>query len=127
MSSDWRAFSQKAGFYIEDHTIVVELAEGRRQKVYVEDNKENRYLRIWSIAAGISALSASKESPEFFAWRRNHLSDLVGYKIDRKGRLIGETWVPTAGLNAQEWAVYVKALAQSCDRIEYLLTGKDQQ
>lgn len=127
MSNDWRAFSKKARFFVEDHTIQVELSEGRRQKVYVDDDKEDGYFRVWSVAAGASALSETQESPDFFAWRRNHLSDLVGFKIDLKGRLIGEAWVPIAGLDAQEWAIYVKALAQSCDRIEYLLTGKDQQ
>lgn len=127
MSTDWRTFSQKAGFSVEDHAILVDLFEGRQQKVYVEDDGKDGYFRVWSVGASASALSEIQEPPEFFAWRRNHLSDLVGFKIDRKGRLIGEAWVPTAGLDEMEWAIYVNALAQSCDRIEYLLTGRDQQ
>jgi len=127
MSIDWRGFSRKAGFKAEDHTILVELAEGRCQKVYIEDAAHDGYLLLWSVAAGSSALSEASEKAEFLAWRRNHLSDLVGFKIDRKGRLIGEAWAPTAGLDAQEWAIHLMALARSCDRMEYLLTGKDQQ
>jgi len=127
MSTDWRALSRKEKFAVENHTITVGLTEGRQQKVYIEDDREDRYLRIWSVAAGKSSLNAIEERPEIYAWKRNHLSDLVGFKIDRKDRLIGEVWVPTAGLDAKEWAIYVRALAQSCDRIEYLLTGKDQQ
>jgi hypothetical protein len=127
MSSDWRAFSQEAGFSVEDHTISLNLTQDRRQKIYVEDDREDGYCRIWSVAAGMSVLRKIERKPEYFAWRRNHLSNLAGFKIDRKGRLIGEAWVPTAGLDAEEWAIYVKSLAQSCDRIEYLLTGKDQQ
>ena len=126
MMNDWRAFSKKAKVVVEDHTILVELSEGRSQKVFVEDEGEDGYFRAWSIAVGASSMSATHESPEFFAWRRNHLSDLVGFKIDRKGRLIGEAWIPAEGLDAEEWAIYIKALAQSCDRIEYMLTGKDQ-
>ena len=47
-------------------------------------------------------------------------------KTHQRGRLVGETWVPLAGLHAGEWATYVRALAWSCDRLEYLLTGRDE-
>lgn len=127
MSNDWRVFSEIAGFLTEDHTITFNLAQDRRQRVHIEDDREDGYIKIWSVAAKSSALKEIQEEPELFAWRRNRLSDLVGFKIDSKGRLIGEAWVPTAGLCAEEWGLYVKALAQSCDRLEYLLTGKDLQ
>ena len=127
MSIDWRTFCQGEGFSVEDQTIIVSLSQGRQQRVYVEDSLPRGYLRIWSIATGASAMNATAEPPEMFAWRRNHLSDLVGFKIDRKGRLIGESWVPIVGLDSHEWSIYIKALAQSCDRMEYLLTGRDQQ
>jgi hypothetical protein len=127
MSNDWRVFSEISGFSTEDHTITFNLAQDRRQRVHIEDDRENGYIRIWSVAANSSTLKELQEEPEIFAWRRNCLSDLVGFKIDKKGCLIGEAWVPTAGLDADEWTIYVKTLAQSCDRLEYLLTGKDLQ
>jgi hypothetical protein len=33
--------------------------------------------------------------------------------------------VPTAGLDAEEWAFYVRTLAAACDRLEFVLTGGD--
>jgi hypothetical protein len=42
----------------------------------------------------------------------------VGFKIDGRGRLVGEAWVPPAGLNREEWSVYVRAVARACDRVE---------
>ncbi|HEU5178897.1 MAG TPA: hypothetical protein VFU24_15710, partial [Burkholderiales bacterium] len=57
------------------------------------------------------------------AWRRNRSSQLVGFRVDQRGRLVGEAWVPKAGLSAQEFQVYVRRVAAECDRFEYLLTG----
>ena len=46
----------------------------------------------------------------------------MGFKVDGRGRLIGEAWVPIAGLDADEWRVYVNAVAQACDRTEGIST-----
>jgi hypothetical protein len=50
---------------------------------------------------------------------------LVGFRIDRQHRLVGEAWIPKAGLVAEEFQLYVRMLAAECDRFEYALTGKD--
>jgi hypothetical protein len=60
------------------------------------------------------------------AWERNRTSDLVGFKIDGRKCLIGEACVPTAGLTADEWGTHVRHVARTCDRMEYLLTGRDR-
>ena len=66
------------------------------------------------------------EDPHLQAWGRNRFSDLVGFKIDHAGRLVGEAWVPLAGLDGEEWSLYVNAVARACDRVEYLLSGGDE-
>ncbi len=71
-------------------------------------------------------LPADAEGPHVAAWKRNRFSDLIGFKIDGRGRLVGEAWVPVAGLDAEEWALYVGTVARTCDRVEYLLSGRDE-
>lgn len=44
---------------------------------------------------------------------------------DRRGRLVGEAWVPKAGLTGHEFQLYVRHLAVEADRFEYRLTGRD--
>jgi hypothetical protein len=44
-----------------------------------------------------------------------------------RGRLVGEAWVPIAGLNAGEVALCLPTLASSCDCLEYILTGRDEE
>ena len=59
------------------------------------------------------------------AWIRNRATQLVGFRVDRQGRLRAEAWVPKAGLTAEEFQLYVRRVAAESDRFEYLLTGRD--
>ena len=61
------------------------------------------------------------------SWLRNRAISLVGFSIDKKRRLIGEAWVPKAGLTAEEFRLYVRKIASGCDRFEHQLTGEDKQ
>lgn len=128
MPTDWRRLSHAAGLAVSGDGLVVDLPGERRQDVFV-DTSDALALRVWSVAASPSRAAAavgSDESVHLLAWLRNRASDLVGFKIDGRGRLIGEAWVPTAGLDAGEWRVYVTAVGQACDRTEYLLSGRDE-
>lgn len=126
MATDWRRLCRDAGLEVEDGKVVVAFEDQRTQTVYVDESDEcGPCLRIWSVAARASVFHDAAEA-RHYAWERNRHSDLVGLKTDRRGRLIGEAWVPTAGLGPTEWAVYVRTVAATCDRLEYLLTNRDE-
>jgi len=40
---------------------------------------------------------------------------LVGFRLDQKGRLVGEAWVPKAGLSGDEFLLYVERV-ERCQR-----------
>jgi hypothetical protein len=40
---------------------------------------------------------------------------VLGFRLDQKGRLVGEAWVPKAGLSRDEFLLYVKRVADECD------------
>lgn len=125
MRVDWRGLTRRAGLRATGADIVVRLGESRRQVVSVEE-KDPESLRLSSIVAKPSATSRLV-NPELAAWGRNRLTELVGFSIDSRGRMIGETWLPTAGLTAAEWKFAVFNLARACDRFEYLITGSDDE
>jgi hypothetical protein len=128
LPTDWRRLSADAGLRDSDDGLVIQFPDSRHQQVFV-DARDPQALRVWSVAASPSRVTAAVgrgESVHLLAWRRNRASDLVGFKVDGRGRLIGEAWVPTAGLDAGEWRTYVTAVAQACDRTEYLLSGRDE-
>lgn len=124
LTTDWRRLTREAGFVVTGDVIEVRFHDERRQQVLVEDANPT-LLRVWSVAARPAMLQEIGD-PDLYAWGRNRLSDLVGFKTDGRGRLVGEAWVPTDGLDAGEWGVYVRAVAFACDRVEYLLSGKDE-
>lgn len=123
---DWRRLSRDAGFKVSGDELVVTFTDGRQHRVAVEERPDRQELRLSAVAARPSMLPADAEGPHVAAWKRNRFSDLVGFKIDGRGRLVGEAWVPVVGLDAEEWALYVGMVARTCDRVEYLLSGRDE-
>jgi hypothetical protein len=124
--SNWRKMSREAGFSVVGGEIDVTFGDERKHRVTVEERPDRNELRLWAVAARPAMLPDDPNGPHVHAWKRNRLSDLVGFKIDGRGRLIGEAWVPLAGLDAEEWALYVRTVARACDRVEYLLSGRDE-
>lgn len=59
-------------------------------------------------------------------WQRNRVSELVGFRVDKRGALLAETLVPLDA-GKDEWKYLVFNLARAADRFEYVLTGKDEE
>lgn len=123
MSADWRRLSASIGVRVTGECLEVSFDDGRRQVVEVDDSVAG-HVRLWSLVAPARDVRQMDE-PRLHAWRRNRVTELVGFRLDARGRLIGEVYVPTAGLTVAEWDLYVRSLARACDRTEYLLTGRD--
>ena len=58
-------------------------------------------------------------------WRYNRAAQLVNFRIDTRGRVCAEGWVPKAGLTAEEFQLVLRRVADESDRFEFMLTGKD--
>ena len=124
MSVDWRQLAAEASMHVDQTRIEITFGDlARAQDIFVDDGFEDS-IRLSSVVARPSALP-DPDVAVTSAWVRNRLSELVGFTIDRYGRMIGEAWVPKDGLTYDEFAFYVMLLARGCDRFEYLLTGKD--
>lgn len=127
MPTDWRRLCREAGYRIgEGDELTIALTGERQHRVRVEVPDGRDLIRVWGTAARPSVLAEATDEPHVFAWQKNRASDLVGVKVDRRGRLIGEAWVPMAGLDAEEWKFWVRTVAETCDRLEYLMSGRDE-
>jgi hypothetical protein len=122
MADEWVMLCQADDFTVEEPHIQVRLGERRRQRVTVKDDGETYAL---SVVVVRQATVAKLRDVVVKAWVRNRGTDLVGFRLDERGRLIGETWVPKAGLCATEFQCYVRTIAIECDQFEYTLTGRD--
>lgn len=122
MTTEWSRLCRIKDFSVNDSNIEVQFSNGRHHRVSVEEFK-GVYL-LSSIVARRAVVSSLPDLP-VNAWLRNRATNLVGFRIDRKGRLIGEAWVPKAGLTAEEFQLYVRTVATECDQFEYFITGRD--
>lgn len=113
---------RSAGLEVSGDAVEVRFDDERRHRVQVHD--EGDALRLVAVVAR-PAVVLALDSPALLAWRRNRSTQLVGFRLDERGRLVGESWVPRAGLTGEELAFYVQRVAAECDRLEYLLTGRD--
>lgn len=122
MATEWRRFCKPKDLVVDGAKITVQLSEGRHHVISVEETAESLQL------AGVitrQAVTAAIPSLMSTIWEKNRATQLVGFRVDRKGRLVGEVLVPRIGIEADEFQLCVRTLAAECDRMEYLLTGKD--
>jgi hypothetical protein len=122
MVADWQRLSRSAGLRVEGNSIEIVFKDQRRQQINVEVDASGS-IRLWTIIARPAQVRRLSD-PYLTAWHRNRLSELVGFRLERE-RMIGESWVPRDSLTAEEWSFQVLVLAEACDRLQYLLIGRD--
>jgi len=122
MATEWRRFWKPRDLAVDGGEITVQLAEGRHHMISVQETDDS--FRLMGIVTRQAATAAIPNLLPII-WEKNRALQLVGFRVDRRGRLVGEVLVPRAGIDADEFQQCVRTLAAECDRIEYLLTGKD--
>ena len=122
---EWKPFCHGVReIQVDGEAVVVDLGHGRRHRVDVRATGDAVEL------SGVVARRAVVEEIENAAlasWERNRAASLVGFRLDDRGRLVGEAWMPDAGLCKDEFLFYVRSTAASCDLFEFQLTGKDRE
>jgi len=121
-TASWHRLCRRGEFRVDDTAVEVTFHEGRRHRVTVEEVDEE--YRLTALVARRRDVADLHNLP-MQIWLRNRGTALVGFRIDGRGAVVGEAWVPKVGLTAEEFQVYVRAVATESDRFEYALTGKD--
>lgn len=121
MNGDWRVLAREAGLPLEGTTVRVPCGHERFHVVNVDDSNPDAF-RLWAL---VVTRGAAPNGATLQAWKMNRFRELVGFKEAEHGRIIGESWVPRAGVTAEEWKLCVLTLARACDRLEYQWTGRD--
>lgn len=104
--------------------LTVQFSNGRRQRLEVRETEGAIELRSIVVRR---ALADQLEDTTLAAWQRNRASSLVGFRMDERGRIVGEAWVPTPGLTKAEFLYYVRTTAAACDLFEFQLAGHDRE
>jgi hypothetical protein len=123
--SDWKEFCRGAeGVFLDGEGVEVIPSDERRHHIIIHETADTYELS--GVVARASALSTLPDVA-LRSWRRNRGMQLVGFRVDQKGYLVGEAWVPKVGLRRDEFLSYLRRVAVECDLFEYHLTGKDRE
>lgn len=122
MAADWVRFCQAKDLSVDRSNVDVQFGDGRRHRVTVKDEGDAYIISGFVVRRAVVPLIPDLPVQ---AWIRNRVTQLVGFRIDQRFRLVGEAWVPKAGLTSEEFQLYLRTVASECDRFEYLLTGRD--
>lgn len=123
MASEWKTLLRgQPDVRISGDEVCVQFAGGRQHVVTIAETEETYEL---SAIVTRSREAAASANDDLRLWRRHRSCALVGFRLDKHGRLIGEGWVPREGVTADELQIHVRTLAAECDRLEHALTGRD--
>jgi hypothetical protein len=122
MAANWAQLCRTRDLIVGERSVEAVFSGERRHRVTVED-QEDGYLLSAIVVRQAVVLSLSDLPLQ--VWQRNRATALVGFRIDPRGRLVGEAHVPKVGLTAEEFQLYLRSVATECDRFEYVLTGRD--
>jgi hypothetical protein len=106
----------------DDAGVTMQFSDGRRHRIDVREG--DGVIELRGVVAR-RAVAVQIERVALVAWEHNRACSLVGFRVDDRGRLVGESWVPTPGLTRVEFLFYLRSTAAACDLFEYQLTGKD--
>jgi hypothetical protein len=109
---------------VDGDSAVLVWTGDRRQRVEVRETGDT--YEFMSIVAKPAVIESLADVP-LRAWRRNRTLQFVGFRIDRRGRLVGEAWMPKSGLTRDEFILSVTRCAAECDLFEFHLTGRDTE
>lgn len=119
--TEWHHLCRASDLTIEDRAVLVQFENRRKHRVRISETETSfELLAIVAKDAQIREVQLAET-----IWRRNRATQLVSFKLDRRGRVVATAWCPKAGITADEFQLVLRRLASESDRFEYLLTGRD--
>jgi hypothetical protein len=124
MTTDWRSLCAGPRLEFDGDHVVVTFDGGRKHRVRVSETADTYELH--AIVARAAAIWEQRDRPlPVRIWEHNRAAQLVGFRVDTRGRVCAEGWVAKAGLTAEEFQLVLRRVAAESDRLEFILTGKD--
>ena len=124
MTVNWTSLCDGSDMTIEDSDVLISFGDDRSHRIRISESDGEFVLRAFVVRQ--SVVGSIPDLP-LQVWQRNRAVSLMGFRIDKRGRLVGEAWVPKAGLTGDEFQFYLRHLAVEADRFEYALTGRDSE
>ncbi|MBK8254248.1 MAG: hypothetical protein IPK82_16465 [Polyangiaceae bacterium] len=124
MKTNWKALLKGSNMRVQGEEVTVYFDHGRKHTVWVDETSGT--FEIQSVVAKAAAVQHIPNLP-MRIWQVNRSAQLVGFRLDARGRICARGWVPKEGLTVEEFQQVVRRVAEEADRLEFLLTGMDLQ
>ena len=99
MNNKWSVICHGVeNFKVNGDQIEATFADGRQHRVQVQETDQT--FELTSVVSRAGQLNTIIDLP-LRAWQRNRATQLVGFRIDQRGRLLGEAWIPKASITAE--------------------------
>ena len=118
----------RSRFDVGDHVVTCWFGrknDSRHHNVRIRQDEDR--IRLEATVATARTLDRLYDGPHRWAWRRNRVSNLVGFRVEARQRLLAEAVAPLIGLTQEEFVTYLTAVASEADRMELVLTAQDVQ
>ena len=122
MAMRWLDLCRGPGLAIQGDTVEVSFRDGRKHRVRAEERDDTLFLSAVVVGA---ARAKEAEANEVLLWKHNHGTRLTSFRLDARGRVVGEAFMPLVGLTHEAVCFRVRIVAEECDHLERILTGKD--
>ncbi len=123
MAVDWWTWCGQSHLIVEGSSVVVSLDRGRSHRVEVSEQNDGMELTAdvitRQVADGIANLPMR-------IMHYNRSVQLVTFHIVPRGGVVARSWVSKRGLAQSAFQRALHHLACEADRLEYLLSGKDE-
>jgi hypothetical protein len=107
-----------------DDSLLVSFTGGRKQQIFVKKRNAS-YILTSNVLHKSKVEDLGRANILRALWIRNHSSNLVGFRIDKSGKVVGYVEHQAESLDPIDLAYCIEVLARECDRLEFILSGID--
>jgi len=122
MAAEWQVMCDPRCMEVDTEDVLVKFDNGREHRVRVVET--DKTLEIHAIVARAAAVR-DVSGLALRVWRHNRAAQLVSFRVDTRGRVAAQGWIPKVGLTSKEFRLVVERVAAESDRLEFILTGRD--
>ena len=120
---DWKQYcSNKQAYNIKGDVVTVELSKNRKHDIRVIELQHGYKLRG-------RVLEHKNCLPDIDIFKKigegNRNIYFAAFHFDNDRNVVGESWIPEESMSSENFLMQMKKLALECDRMEFVLTGKD--
>jgi len=118
-------YSGEITFRWELGAVTVEFLNRRKQMIeYISDGEHYVFTSRIVGRGVVEVIGRERLARDILLWNRS--TDVVAFRFNKRGGLEGYIEQRAASVSTEELRFYLACLAREADRLEFLLTGRDQ-